>query len=253
MQDGFACTPELTTNGRLAKAWRFVDGKYWLYKAGSFGKNYGREPYMEVFASKIGKAMGIPVVEYHLEKWDGKLASVCPLFTDKFTAYIPAGRLLKEGTMSAAAGLYASLGSDFYEHFCSMVVFDALIANEDRHFGNFGFLVDSRTNTIQAPAPLFDHGMSLLYNIDKSQMTTMDAVYEDSLGRWHCTGIDFFKLAQRYIGPVQKRQLDSILHFTLPKEGCPLSKRYLSRLEKTIQKRARRLLELPCTRDAAGN
>lgn len=39
-----------------------------------------------------------------------------------------------------------------------MVVFDAVIYNTDRHFGNFGVLVDGKTNKIIAQAPLFDHG-----------------------------------------------------------------------------------------------
>ena len=42
-----------------------------------------------------------------------------------------------------------------------MLILDALIFNTDRHFGNFGFLVDNKTNQIVAPAPLFDHGNSL--------------------------------------------------------------------------------------------
>ena len=41
-----------------------------------------------------------------------------------------------------------------------MLVFDAVILNEDRHFGNFGLLVDSHTNKIIAPAPIFDNGLS---------------------------------------------------------------------------------------------
>ena len=39
--------------------------------------------------------------------------------------------------------------------------FDEIICNTDRHFGNFGLLIDNKTNRIIAPAPLFDHGNSL--------------------------------------------------------------------------------------------
>ena len=42
-----------------------------------------------------------------------------------------------------------------------MLVFDALIYNEDRHFGNFGLLRNSHTGEVIAPAPLFDNGLSL--------------------------------------------------------------------------------------------
>ena len=46
-------------------------------------------------------------------------------------------------------------------HICSMLVFDALIYNEDRHFGNFGVLRDNHSGNIIAPAPIFDNGLSL--------------------------------------------------------------------------------------------
>lgn len=42
-----------------------------------------------------------------------------------------------------------------------MLVFDALIYNEDRHFGNFGVLRDNHSGNIIAPAPIFDNGLSL--------------------------------------------------------------------------------------------
>ena len=42
-----------------------------------------------------------------------------------------------------------------------MLLFDAVIYNTDRHLGNFGLLVDSKTNKIIRPAPIFDNGNSL--------------------------------------------------------------------------------------------
>ena len=54
--------------------------------------------------------------------------------------------------MRAVRRYYETLGEDFV---------NSLICNTDRHFGNFGVLVDSRENCIIKPAPLFDHGNSL--------------------------------------------------------------------------------------------
>ncbi len=53
------------------------------------------------------------------------------------------------------------MGVEFVNALNEMLVFDAVICNVDRHFGNFGVMVDNRTNTIVSPAPLFDHGNSL--------------------------------------------------------------------------------------------
>ena len=63
--------------------------------------------------------------------------------------------------MNAVKAYYESLGPEFTAALREMLVFDAVICNVDRHFGNFGVMVDNRTNTVVSPAPLFDHGNSL--------------------------------------------------------------------------------------------
>ena len=42
-----------------------------------------------------------------------------------------------------------------------MLVFDAVIYNEDRHFSNFGLLRDNHSGKILGAAPVFDNGLSL--------------------------------------------------------------------------------------------
>ena len=44
-----------------------------------------------------------------------------------------------------------------------MIVLDALIANEDRHWGNFGALRNSESLEFIGLAPVFDNGNSLGY------------------------------------------------------------------------------------------
>lgn len=68
-----------------------------------------------------------------------------------------------------------------------MLVFDAVILNEDRHFGNFGLLVDSHKNKIIAQAPIFDNSLSLLCyamnddleNMETYVSTRQPATYQD--------------------------------------------------------------------------
>lgn len=45
--------------------------------------------------------------------------------------------------------------------FSDMVLFDSLIFNYDRHFGNFGFLKNNYTNEYCRPFPIFDNGSGL--------------------------------------------------------------------------------------------
>ena len=63
--------------------------------------------------------------------------------------------------MQAVIEYYKALGPECMDALKYMLVFDAVLANADRHFGNFVFLVDDRTITLAGPAPLFDHGNSL--------------------------------------------------------------------------------------------
>ena len=101
--EAFTTSPELTTNGMLPKAWRFIenDGIY-LYKGATSGAaNTGKEPYSEYYASQIANAMGLDCVQYDLENWKGILASKCKLFTNIDTAFVPIGRIVKTGGLNA--------------------------------------------------------------------------------------------------------------------------------------------------------
>lgn len=171
----FTTSPELTTNGMLAKSWRTVKDNIYLYKAGTEGfANTGKEPYSEFYAYQIAEAMGLEAVYYNLGRWKGKLCSICPIFTDIDTAYVPIGRIITEGGMKAVIAYYQELGEEYYQQLASMLVFDAVICNEDRHFGNFGILRDNKTGEILKPAPIFDNGLSLFnYAMDDDPNLTV--------------------------------------------------------------------------------
>ena len=68
---------------------------------------------------------------------------------------------MSKGGIKAIFAYYQTLGQNFVDALEDMLVFDAIICNTDRHYGNFGVLVDNKTNAIAAPAPLFDHGNAL--------------------------------------------------------------------------------------------
>jgi hypothetical protein len=59
IKSAFMSSPELTTNGMLPKAWRFIEGDgIYLYKGGTSGaSNAGREPFCEYYASQIAEAV----------------------------------------------------------------------------------------------------------------------------------------------------------------------------------------------------
>ena len=237
-------SPEFTTNGMLPKCWRRESGVIRLYKGGTSGaSNTGNEPYSEFYAWQVAEAMGIKAVEYRLTRWKGQLCSTCELFTSKEQAFLPVGRLVTSGGMKAVRAYYEKLGPEFVNALNDMLVFDAIICNVDRHYGNFGFLIDSAANDIAAPAPLFDHGNSLFSfagaddlenekTLDAYVETLMPSVYDDFLGT-----------ARSVLTEKHREELRHLLTFRFKKHPrYNLPEKRLRLMEKEIQKRAGALL-----------
>ena len=183
--------PEFTTNGMLPKCWRRIDKKIKLFKGGTKGAvNTGFEPYSEYYAAQIAQVLGFNAISYGISRWKNELCSTCELFTSKEKGFMPVGRLVKKGGMEAVREFCKKQGAEYVSALDDMLVFDAVICNTDRHFGNFGFMVDNRTNKIVSPAPLFDHGNSLFSlaapddfeNLDEYAETQFPSVYDDFIG-----------------------------------------------------------------------
>ncbi|WP_418731498.1 XRE family transcriptional regulator [Dysosmobacter sp.] len=240
----FTTSPELTTNGMLPKAWRFIEGEgIYLYKGGTFGAaNTGNEPYSEFYASQVAQAMGLDAVAYELENWKGILASRCKLFTDIDTSYIPIGRIVRKGGLKACLEYYRQLGPEAYEQVRSMLVFDAVIYNEDRHFGNFGVLRDNHTGKVTGAAPVFDNGMSLFNFAMPEDFQDLDA-YAKTRGTAY--GVSFESVCQEVMGPVQVRQLRKLIGFTFRRHLRLNWPEYrLMAIERHLQKRVRQFLDM---------
>ena len=244
-RQAFTTSPELTTNGMLPKAWRFMEGEgIFLYKGGTSGaSNTGREPYCEYYASQIAETMKLSAVRYELENWKGITASKCALFTDINTAYIPIGRLVKSGGLKGCLEYYDRLGADFGEHLRSMLVFDALIYNEDRHYGNFGLLRDNLTGKITAPAPIFDNGLSLFCFAGKDDLKNLEAYAKT---RSNPYGVSYENICAEVMGAKQKRQLRRMIGFQFKRHpAINLPEEHLAAVEKVLQQRVTQLLAIP--------
>lgn len=245
IRTSLASCPEFTTNGMLPKCWRRERGQIKLFKGGTSGaSNTGNEPYSEFYAFQIAEIMGIKAIPYNLTKWKGELCSTCDIFTNKNYSFLPVGRIITSGGMNAVKEFYESLGSDFLKAFDDMIVFDALIFNTDRHFGNFGFLVDNNANKIAAPAPLFDHGNSLFNFAGRDDLTSDEALeqYADTL--LPCVYDDFVLSAKKVLTPAHKEGLRHLLNFKFKKHSrYNLPPNRLKLIEKQIHRRAKELLE----------
>ena len=244
IRSSLASCPEFTTNGMLPKCWRRTNGKIELFKGGTSGfSNTGNEPFSEFYAAQVAKAMNINAITYRLTKWEGNLCSACELFTSKEYSFMPIGRLVRSGGFEAVKSFYSSLNEDFQQALRNMIVFDAVVLNTDRHLGNFGFLIDNSTNEISTPAPLFDHGNSLLNFAGDDDMKSPENLqrYTDTL--LPCVYDDFIEMAKSVMNDINREQLRHLLTFKFKKHSrYNLPENRLKMIETQIRQRAALLI-----------
>jgi len=123
-----------------------------------------------------------------------------------------------------------------------MLIFDVIILNTDRHFGNFGFLIDNSTNEIVKTAPIFDNGLSLfcdaldddLMNIEKYA----DTKYMKNAG-------DFMEFAKSIIDNRIKRKVKKLINFRFIKDkNYNLSAKRIKKIESFIHQRVNKILKI---------
>ena len=165
------------------------------------------------------------------------------MFTNIDTAYIPIGRIVRTGGIAACLAWYDKLGTEFSEQLRSMLVFDALIYNEDRHFGNFGVLRDNHSGEIIAPAPIFDNGLSLFCYAGKEDYAHLD---EYAKTRSNPYNISYEEVCAEVMGAKQKEQLRRMLGFRFKRhESLNLPEEHLQAIEKHLEGRVRKFLAIP--------
>lgn len=159
-------TPDSSTPGALPKRWERVDGVDYLVKGASTGER--REPYNEVLACELeARLLGEnEFVRYRLMERDGLACSACPTFVSSETEFVSAadarvyagiteGRDLCRGYIAACEELGVER---VREKIAKMIVCDHVMANFDRHLGNFGLVRTVESLDGWRIAPLFDNG-----------------------------------------------------------------------------------------------
>lgn len=172
-------SPDNTSDGNLQKRWKIIDGKRCLLKSGS--TPFIQQPFNEVIATLIMNKLGIEHVPYTIIWIDNKPYSVCEDFVTKDTELISAWRVLQlrqkenhESSYLHYVNICKELGIDIAPALDRMIVLDYIIANEDRHFNNFGLLRDANTLGWIGAAPIFDSGTSLWYDTSVRGISTYD-------------------------------------------------------------------------------
>jgi hypothetical protein len=210
-------SPEFSTNGTFAKCWIRENNKIKLLKKGTSGfSNAGLEPYSEYYSSQILKALNINHVDYSLTSRSGVICSKCKLFTSEDFGFVPCSAF-KSYFNNITEMIDFFIQSGYKEFISEMFVVDAIILNEDRHLGNFGFMFDNNTGEIVSPAPLFDHNVSLLCYATQSDFQNIGNYL---IGRGHKLDEsqgDFITIAKALMTPKLKQKLNNMYGFKFTK------------------------------------
>jgi len=185
------------TAGSFLKSVSNIDGMKLYYKLSNFDPVHGvvgHECVNELIVDRLLTILGVDHIHYELIRAqieiEGKQYSTWLCCSEDFK---------KPGeSKTALDGFYVSNAESGESHydFCvrmgwrdyidTMLAVDYLILNRDRHGANIEVLKNARAKTLRI-APLFDHGLSLLY----SCMSDQDALAFDVLEDKRC---------QNYIG-----------------------------------------------------
>lgn len=234
-------SPEYGTDGSFAKCWVRENGQIRMLKRGSSGaRNAGLEPYSEYYAAQVAAYFSIPYVSYDLRSRNGRVYSACDIFTSEKYGYLPYAAVA-QGQDDVISVLELCDKYGVSEKARTMFVFDAVIMNEDRHKGNFGFLIDNDMQEIVDFAPLFDHNISLLPYAEEDDFRQLDTYLQNHGPRLART---FLQSAKICLTPELRKILINLKGFTFarhPRFNLPEWR--LAALENQVQKNIRAILE----------
>ena len=177
------------TAGTFLKSESVINGKKIYYKLSNFDSVngiIGHECVNEIIVARLLTILGVEHLEYELIHADIEVEG------RKYNTYVCASEDFKNrGESKIALDDYyrtnAKKAESHYD-FCvrkgwqkqidQMIVIDYLILNRDRHGANIEILRNARAHTLRI-APLFDHGLSLLYSCMSDSAAEKFDVMED--------------------------------------------------------------------------
>ena len=184
-------SPDSTTDGRLQKRWITTDGTQVLLKGGR--SPFHQEPLNEALASVLEHRLGIPHVNYSVTRVNDLPYSVCENFITPRTELVTAYQICETKPFPEGGELYEhyldccdTLGiHGIRESLDQMLVLDYLIANTDRHYGNFGAIRDADTLEWISPAPLFDNGSSMWCGVRTASVNAYANTRSETFYQYH--------------------------------------------------------------------
>ena len=177
------------TAGSFIKSYSELGGKKIYYKLSDFDSLLGvtgHECVNEIIVDRLLTVLKVPHLSYQLIhadiKKNGKIYDVylCASedFKEKGEGKIALDTYKDKEALPDESPLDFCVRMGWEEYIWQMLAVDYLILNRDRHGANIEILRNSRKRTI-CPAPLFDHGLSLLCRCTDDQAAAAFDVMAD--------------------------------------------------------------------------
>ena len=177
------------TAGSFLKSYSVLGGKKIYYKLSNFDNIkgvIGHECVNEIIVDRLLDVLGISHLNYQLIHADiaidGKIhdAYLCGSedFKQRGESKLALDAYWEIEKNSGESLLDFCIRNGWEEYIYQMLVVDFLILNRDRHGANIEILRNSRKKTIRL-APLFDHGLSLLFSCNDDNAALIYDVMAD--------------------------------------------------------------------------
>lgn len=162
------------TAGSFLKAYSELGGKKIYYKLSNFDSEkgiVGHECVNEIVIDRLLDILGIPHLHYQLIHAD-IIVNEKPLevylcasddFKERGQSKLALDTYWESEHQNGETPMDFCLRNGWEDYIYQMLVVDFLILNRDRHGANIEVLRNNRKKTIHL-APLFDHGLALLFN-----------------------------------------------------------------------------------------
>lgn len=147
---------DIGTSGVAPKAWVRKDGAFYLLKDGNF-----RDVNAELLASKIVGCFNVSHIAYSQAIFENTAVSECRSITSEEKSIVPFSYIEIYCANHNRSAFGTVLEKDSYGYYMMNIV-DYLIGNTDRHWGNWGFFVDNKTNKLICLHPLMDFNKAFL-------------------------------------------------------------------------------------------
>ena len=172
--------------------------KNWpLYLAKTARKWYPNESIIEYLLNQIGVIWGLNMADSELVICNGQVRFLSKYFlkkdevlvhcanlyskcfnSDQYINYIEKNNLEKKINniqlfKNCLAMVYEEQAESIFQDFIKMILFDALVGNNDRHFYNYGMIESVSANSIPRFTPIYDTARGLLWNISDKKIVSL--------------------------------------------------------------------------------